>query len=99
MLQQRLPIVDRPRSQIAGEYRRLAAAIAFKNFEDRDGAVAVLDSAVANVRFDPDAFSGPSLASDLQKTARSTPTDKEIFTSPCPSQKNAAQDGRVTLSV
>jgi MinD-like ATPase involved in chromosome partitioning or flagellar assembly len=79
MLKQRLLIVDRPRSKIATEYRQLAAAIIFRNFEDRDGALAALDSALANVRFDPDAFSDRPLEDDLQKITALHPKDPEIL--------------------
>jgi len=79
MLKQRLLLIDRPKSKIALEYRRLAAAIIQRNLEDREGAIAVLEQALAELRSDSEVGSDVALEGRLQKIRTLHSTDVEIL--------------------
>ncbi len=66
MLEQRLLLVDRPRSKLATEYKQLASAIVLKNLEDKDGAIAFLEHAFSTLRPDRDSPMAPVVEDQLQ---------------------------------
>ncbi|MGA3010215.1 MAG: hypothetical protein ABSD72_08125 [Terracidiphilus sp.] len=79
MLTQRLLLVDRPRSKIAGEYRRLASAIVRRNLEDRDGAISFLDEALGGRRGRSEVGGDPPLESTLQSIRTLHSQDTEVL--------------------
>jgi tetratricopeptide (TPR) repeat protein len=62
MLKQRLMLVERPKSKIAGEYRNLTTAIVRGNIEDKEGAVSYLNQLISDIRNE----GGPSVDSQLE---------------------------------
>ena len=79
MLAQRLLLVDRPRSKIATEYRQLTSAIVRRNLEDRDGAIAVLDQALSDLRSEIEADNNNLLEDGLQAIRTLHSRDNEIL--------------------
>jgi MinD-like ATPase involved in chromosome partitioning or flagellar assembly len=78
MLEQRLLLVERPRSKIAIEYKQLVSAIVQRNLEDRDGAIAVLDQALSDLRSDGET-SGRLIEGGLQAIRTFHSRDNEIL--------------------
>jgi len=79
MLTQRLLILDRPNSKIAGEYKQLASAIARRNLEDRDGAISVLDQGLVDLRTDSDSGAIGQLEKKLELIAGFHSHDVEVM--------------------
>jgi MinD-like ATPase involved in chromosome partitioning or flagellar assembly len=79
MLEQRLLLVERPRSKIAVEYRRLASAIVSRNLQDRDGALAVVERALSDLRFGGETVTGGRLEERLQSIRTLHSSDQEVL--------------------
>jgi MinD-like ATPase involved in chromosome partitioning or flagellar assembly len=79
MLEQRLMVVERPRSKIALEYKQLVSSIVRLNLEDRDGAIAVLDHAISDLRKSSDVESVNSLEEKLQNIRTLHSTDQQVL--------------------
>lgn len=78
MLEQRLLLIDRPKSKLATEYRQLSAAIVQLNLEDRDGALAVIYKALIDIRTDNEA-ADVQLERRLQTIRTIHSDDKDIL--------------------
>jgi len=79
MLTQSLLLVERPKSKIAVEYRRLASAIVRRNLEDRDGAISFLNAVLAGPRAERDVGGDRPLDEPLQSIRTLHSQDAEIL--------------------
>ncbi len=76
LLEQVTFTIERPKSRLAKEYRRLALAIVRKNLDDRIGALAFLDFVSARAR---SGVSIPDLEAQLQEVRLSHSQDAEVL--------------------
>jgi MinD-like ATPase involved in chromosome partitioning or flagellar assembly len=79
MLDQDLFVLDRPKSSLSREYRRLSEAIVRQNLEDSQGAISFLDEALRNFRSARPSVKLEELEDSLQKIESSHPKEAEIL--------------------
>jgi MinD-like ATPase involved in chromosome partitioning or flagellar assembly len=79
MLEQKLFVVERPRTKLAQEYRELVAAIVRTNVEDKDGAIAFLDETLSNLRPDKESALLVDLEDRLSLIKTKLPNDSDVI--------------------
>jgi tetratricopeptide (TPR) repeat protein len=79
MLEQRIFVLERPKSKLASEYKRLVSVIVRGNVEDKEGVIAYLDETLTKLRLEQDSVSLTTLEERLRLVKEEHPSDIDIL--------------------